>query len=218
MPSLRWIQEASWRVCCLNNDACLFFSRESDMNIQSGYGALVYQTINNITLQQAGGSVAKSPTAEAARNAASADTADRVTLSSAARELAAKENNATQTRTPAQEKLLAAAGSDRQSAEKIARDLADSTSTIFFNLRDSILNEVRTLSTSGRIVDDDFIARFQSGAAQIDAQRRAICESEKAKGTDPVEILSMMIDFTNSQSKDYLEATGWGWRGSSPPA
>lgn len=190
------------------------------MNIQSGYGALVYQTINNITLQQASGSVAKSPTVEAARNAASANTADRVTLSSTARELAAKESNATQTRTPAQERLLAAASSDRQSAEKIAKDLADSTSTIFFDLRDSILNggEVRTLSTSGRIVGDDFIAKFQSDAAQIDAQRRAIYESEKIKGTDPVDILAMMIDFTNSQSKDYLEATGWGWRGSSPPA
>jgi hypothetical protein len=74
------------------------------------------------------------------------------------------------------------------------------------------------LATTGQIVGDDYIDRFSKEASAIDIQRRSMYETEKAKGTDPLQILSMMIDFTNMQSQDYLNATGWGWRGSAPPA
>lgn len=77
---------------------------------------------------------------------------------------------------------------------------------------------VRKLSTTGEIVDEDYVKKFYETAAGIDAQRLSIYETETKKGTDPVEILSKMIDFTNQQSQDYLDATGWGWRGSAPPA
>jgi len=45
--------------------------------------------------------------------------------------------------------------------------------------------------------------------AAIDAQRQALYNAEKAKGTNPVDIIAKMIDFTNAQSRDYLEASGW---------
>ncbi len=130
---------------------------------------------------------------------------------------------ATQTITPAQQKLLNAAKSDRASAEKIAYDLANTHSTIFFDISDQLGAgnggaPVRKLSTTGEIVSDDYIKRFSEAASGIDAQRLSIYETETKKGTDPVEILSKMIDFTNQQSQDYLDATGWGWRGSTPPA
>ena len=74
------------------------------------------------------------------------------------------------------------------------------------------------LSTTGEIVDEAYVKKFNESAAVIDAQRLAIYESESKKGTDPVEIISKMIDFTNRQSQDYLDASGWGWRGTSAPA
>jgi len=70
--------------------------------------------------------------------------------------------------------------------------------------------------SSGRIIDDAFKSKFESEAAVIDSRRLEIYQSEKAKGTDPLQILIKMLDFTNSQSQDYLEATGWGYMGRMP--
>lgn len=144
-----------------------------------------------------------------------ADYADKVTISSAAKNLAASESNlvVTPQRTPAQEHLLRAASSDRASAEQIAYNMTVAPSTIFYSSiydmgADGKLNR---LASSGRVIDENFRDSFNREASIVDAQRRAIYESEKAKGTDPVQIISMMIDHINSQSSDYLEATGWGW-------
>lgn len=71
--------------------------------------------------------------------------------------------------------------------------------------------KLNKLASSGRIIDADFRDKFTREASLVDAQRRNIYETEKAKGTDPVQIISMMIDHINSQSSDYLEASGWGW-------
>lgn len=131
---------------------------------------------------------------------------------------------ATQTITPAQQHLLDAAKSDRASAEKIAYGMAYTPSGIAWNISgqrgvgDGTGEFVRKLSTTGEIVGDDYIKKFNETAPGIDAQRQAIYDSETKKGTDPVEILSKMIDFTNRQSQDYLNATGWGWRGTTSPA
>lgn len=157
--------------------------------------------------------------------APAANYAEKVTLSAEGMTLAAEESKPvfTQQRTYAQERLLQAASSDRASAEKIAYDLANANSTIFFDISDQLGAgnggaPVRKLSTTGEVVSYDYIKIFSEAAPGIDAKRLSIYETEKKKGTDPVEILSKMIDFTNQQSQDYLDATGWGWRGSAPPA
>lgn len=158
-----------------------------------------------------------------------ADIADKVTISTEGKALAAGESQPvfTQQRTYAQERLLQAASSDRASAEKIAYGMANTPSTIFYDISGqpgvgdgpaTVAFGTRKLSTTGEIVGDDYVEKFFSKAPAIDAQRQAIYETETKKGTDPVEILSKMIDFTNMQSQDYLNATGWGWRGTSAPA
>jgi hypothetical protein len=95
----------------------------------------------------------------------------------------------------------------------MARDMADSPSMIAYDISDylaaGIPFELNKLSSTGRIVDEAFKERFAAEAPSIDAQRLALYNAEKAKGTNPVEILSKLIDFTNMQSTDYLEATGW---------
>ncbi|MFZ2972891.1 MAG: hypothetical protein WA049_09640 [Ferribacterium limneticum] len=186
---------------------------------------MIIQGLNNIA--SAFGSSHKSVVERQTSPAPTADYADKVTLSRAGKTLAANETGATQTRTYAQERLLQAASSDRASAEKIAYGMATTPSTIFYDISGqpgvgdglaTVAFGTRKLSTTGEIVGDDYVEKFYETAPGIDAQRQAIFETETKKGTDPVEIISKMIDFTNQQSQDYLDATGWGWRGSAPPA
>ncbi len=177
------------------------------MIIKSGNDVLAYNASSRIALQQQGGDIMKPELTAPAKNA------DQVTLSNVGKALAVDESNTAQPRTLAQEKLIMAASSDRESAEKIAQDMAYTPSTIFYDLSGvGGGEEVKKLSTSGRIIDDQFKSKFNSESSVIDAQRRAIYEAEKSKRTDPLLILSKMIDFTNSQSQDYLEASGWGYQ------
>ncbi len=109
--------------------------------------------------------------------------------------------------------MLKSAASDPQSAEKLASEMANTPSTIFYDIRDQLApgkmgQPVNKLS-SGRIIDDAFKEKFAGEASVVDAQRKALYDSEKAKGTPADQILAKLFDFTNSQSKDYLEATAW---------
>jgi hypothetical protein len=151
----------------------------------------------------------KSSALDSTKSAGASSTVDQVTISAAAKELAAKENNATQPRTPAQERLLKSASSDPEGAKKFAYDMAVVPSGIFYDISNVRGNEPVNKLSSGRIIDDAFKQKFASEASVIDAQRLAIYNSETKKGTDPVQILSMMFDYTNLQSRDYLEASGW---------
>ena len=141
-----------------------------------------------------------------------AKSTDTVTISDAAKALAAGGNGATQSRTAIQQGVLKSASEDPQFAEKYAYDMANTPSVIFYDISDSFIsgnmNDIK-LSSTGQKVDQAYKDKFATEASAIDAKRLEIYNSEKAKGTDPVTILSKMIDFTNSQSRDYLEATGW---------
>ena len=182
------------------------------MNVSLGQGVLVYQGAKVSALQPSG----QPPLATAApkewRGAAAAR--DRVTISDAARAMAAKESGATQARTAIQEKLLAdAASGGPQFAARMAEEMATSSSTIFYDISEYIASGVAfkldKLSSTGRRVDEAFKERMTTEMASVDAQRLALYNAEKAKGTNPVDIIAKMIDFTNAQSRDYLEASYW---------
>ncbi|WP_306606571.1 hypothetical protein [Azonexus sp.] len=180
---------------------------------------MIIQGLGNIT--SAYEATYKAATERQTASAPTANYAKKVTISNAAKNLAAIEGNTvfTQQRTPAQENLLRAASSDKASAEKIAYDMANASSTIFYDIRgqrgvgDGTGDFVRKLSSTGEIVNKAYEDNFFKQASLIDTQRRSLYESEKARGTDPLSILGKMIDFTNSQSEDYLEASGWTYKG-----
>jgi hypothetical protein len=93
--------------------------------------------------------------------------------------------------------------------------MAHVNSQIFYNLRDSPPNGPFGLAVTGEFVTDEYKENFTKIAPLIDQQRVSLYEAEKAKGTDPVEILKKLFDFTNSQPRSYREATGqveeaWG--------
>lgn len=121
-------------------------------------------------------------------------------------------NGATPSRTAVQEDILRYAQASSQDAERLAHDMAYCRSDICYDLTESIktnrMEDIK-LASSGEKVGDDYKRQFYHNASKIDAQRMQIYNTEKAKDTDPVIILSKMIDFTNSQSRDYLAATGW---------
>ncbi|MDQ5897004.1 MAG: hypothetical protein QG612_1090 [Pseudomonadota bacterium] len=58
-------------------------------------------------------------------------------------------------------------------------------------------------------VRNAYVKNFEREASRVDSGVRDIYFSEKEKGTDPVQIVAKMIDFKNSQSSGYLEATGF---------
>jgi hypothetical protein len=144
-----------------------------------------------------------------------ANIADPVTPSNDVQAPAAKAGKAEPTRTTAQNRLIGAAMSSPQDAAKLAYDVANVNSQIFYNLRDSPPNGPFRLAVTGEFVTDEYKANFEKIASQADQQRLALYESEKAKGTNPVDILKKMFDFTNSLPRSYREATGqveeaWG--------
>lgn len=182
------------------------------MNIQSDYGVLSYQGADRVGISKLGAATTKSTLADVSGSQGSSPSSTQVSISDAARKLASQDGAPTQSRTAIQEKLLKSAASDPQSAEKLAYEIANTPSTIFYDIRDQLasgkIGPVNKLS-SGRIIDDAFKEKFASAASVIDTQRKALYDTEKANGTPADQILAKLFDFTNSQSKDYLEATAW---------
>lgn len=182
------------------------------MNIQSGYGVLSYQGADRVGISKLGATTTKSPPADMVGSSGANFSTTQVSISDAARKLASQEGSLTQGRTAIQEKLLNSAASDPQGAERLVHDIAYTPSTIFYDIRDQLatgeMGSVNKLS-SGRVIDDAFKEKFTNEASVIDAQRKELYDSEKAKGTPVDQILAKLFDFTNSQSKDYLEASGW---------
>jgi hypothetical protein len=181
------------------------------MNIQPSYGVLAYQAPGKIDLQQLGRSTTKSSPIDTAKNTGLSNTVDKVTISAAAMELAARESNAPPSRTPAQEKLLASCASDAEGAEKIANGMATIPSRVMYDISSG---EIRLASTGQSMEDETvrnaYVKNFEREASTVDLKLREIYNTEKAKGTNPAEIVSKMIDCKNSQSSGYLEATAWG--------
>jgi hypothetical protein len=141
--------------------------------------------------------------------------ADPVTLSTEGKVYAEKASNGEPTRTTAQNRLIREAMLNPQYAEKLAYEMAHVNSCICYNLRDSPPTGPFKLATTGEFVTEEYKENFTKIAPLIDQQRASLYETEKAKGTDPVEILNRMFDFINSQPRNYLEATGqvekaWG--------
>lgn len=122
--------------------------------------------------------------------------------------LAASEGGSATARSPGQERFLQTL-SDNTPAEsdKLAYELANSRSDISYDISHG---DIR-LSSTGEVVGEGYAEKFSKLAAAVDAQKRALYDSEKAKGTDPKEIIAKIIDFQNSQSQEYRVATGVGF-------
>ena len=182
------------------------------MMIQSNYGISAYGGIAALSAQRQTSRITQAMTA------AAAETAEQVTISDAGKALAAQENTSApaRPRTPRQEEFLDwYAQLSPADIKDAARRMAESPSMIVYTLPIEGGSGPARLASSGKNMDDDdayaYIERFNQMAMRIDAQRQALYEAEKSKGTDPLEIMGKMIDFTNSQPYEYREATDQGY-------
>lgn len=176
------------------------------MMIQSNYGISAYGGIAALSAQRQASRITQAMTA------AAAETAEQVTISDAGKALAAREDVPVRRRTPAQEDLLDwYAQLSPADVANAAKRMAESPSWIAYRVPADENDWPPKLYSSGRVVDDAYIERFNQMAMRIDAQRQALYEAETRKGTDPLEIMGKIIDFTNSQPYEYREATDQGY-------
>lgn len=174
------------------------------MNIQSNYGLQAFQNAGKVSAQAP---VAATQAQSSVVGGTSSSTTDKVSISSAARALAFSEKASTPARTPAQERLMETVKDDTDAnVDRVAYDLAYSQSRVAFD----ISHGDTRLASTGQVVSDDYVSNFDKLAAAVDAQQRALYDFEKAKGTDPKEILAKIIDFRNAQSVEYKTGTAWG--------
>ncbi|MBR4737337.1 MAG: hypothetical protein IK051_06710 [Rhodocyclaceae bacterium] len=177
------------------------------MMIQANYGISAYGGIAAISAQRQTSHITQAMTA------AAAESAEQVTISDAGKALAAREDAPTRPRTPKQEAFLNwYAQASPATVKEAARRMAESPSRIVYTLPPEGGDFTGDkLYSSGKFVDDAYINRVNQMAMRIDAQRQALYEDEVRKGTDPLEIMEKMIDFTNSQPYEYREATDQGY-------
>ena len=178
------------------------------MMIQANYGVSAYGGIAALSAQRQTSRITQAITS------AAAETAEQVTISDAGKVLAAQENTSApaRPRTPRQEEFLDwYAQASPGTVKDAARRMAESPSWIAYRAPADENDWPLKLYSSGRVADDAYIERFNQMAMRIDAQRQALYEAEKSKGTDPLEIMGKMIDFTNSQPYEYREATDQGY-------
>ena len=176
------------------------------MMIQANYGVSAYGGIAALSAQRQTSRITQAMTA------AAAESAEQVTISDAGKALAAREDAPARPRTPKQEEFLDwYAQASPSTVKDAARRMAESPSWIAYRVPADENDWPPKLYSSGRVVDDAYIERFNQMAMRIDAQRQALYEAEKSKGTDPLEIMGKMIDFTNSQPYEYREATAQGY-------
>jgi hypothetical protein len=176
------------------------------VNIQASSGITSYQPTDRVGLAKKMGTLTQS-------TSGSSSSSTNVSISDAARNFASQETVATQGRTAIQQRAINSAAADPQWADKMAEGFANVRSQIAYDISDQLgpgkHEFTRKLSSTGRIIDDAFEENFYKEASRVDAQKKEIYAAEKAKGTPSAEIYAKLIDFTNTQSSDYLEGTGW---------
>ena len=177
------------------------------MNIQTNYSSYGTQVSNYIAPQKTSEAKTQDLT-ETSGNRFLSDSSSTVTISKSAAELASRENTTT-TRTPEQQKLIDSLKDNPAGAESIAYGMATIPSQVVYDISSG---EIRLKSTGQLMENEDvrnaYVKNFQTQASKIDAQVKEIYYREKSNGTAAADIVAKIIDFKNTQSPTYLEATG----------
>lgn len=136
---------------------------------------------------------------------ASGSTADKVTLSAAARERSAPPAAAASAAP-----LSRAAHTNAADADRLARDFAYTEDRPLLDATDFLAGKgPLKYAATGESVTADSEASFEKHAAQALKGRIALYESEKAKGTPGADIYDKIVSYMNAQSADFLQHTGW---------
>lgn len=105
-------------------------------------------------------------------------------------------------------RIIRDAEADPQYAERTAYDFAHDTWSLTGPLV-NIKTDPMTYSFTGEPVTADSMAAFKSQAASAHAEKLAIYQAEKSKGTPAADILKKLYAVTNNQGDNYLHKIGW---------
>ena len=144
-------------------------------------------------------------------SSAAATIADPVTISEAARTLAASSAPAEEAPSLRYRRImLADAKADPDLAQKAAREYANDRS---YELHGPLVDirDYPTLyfSATGEVVTEESLAAFKEEAAKAREGRMALYQAEKAKGTPDAEILEKLFAYTDTLSDNYLSKINW---------
>lgn len=144
------------------------------------------------------------------------DAASSVTFSAEARELASGSQTAQGSRTATQVALLdAIKDGSVDELDQLAEWMAFTPSRVVYDISQDLSSgrmQGRRLASTGQLVGEEFAGDFERYASGIDSELKALYVTEKARGTDPFEIIAKIVDFKNAQSERYRQATAWGYR------
>lgn len=181
------------------------------MIVQGGYN-----------IASAYGTTQQSPIQRQITPATTANPADQVSISAAARALAAKESPLSPTN--AGHAMGTRAGDNLRWQEIVLNDVKEYPSWGEQFTRDFAYD--KSFETGGPLVDisayptvrytytgelvtESNLAAFKSEAAAVRMGKSALYEAEKAKGTPDVEILEKLFRYTDTQPDSYLNIIGW---------
>jgi hypothetical protein len=181
------------------------------MKIRSSYVTLTHQAATRIEVRQLGRARPSYSYVGMKVTSGASNEEGKVTISTEAIELNKIGIGAAPFRTPAQEKLLASFAADAVGAENAAYGMATIPSRVMYDISSGGLR----LASTGQSMEDEtvrknYVKNFELEASAVDSKLLDIYNTEKAKGTNPAEIVAKMFDWKNSQSAGYLEATAWG--------
>lgn len=139
---------------------------------------------------------------------------DKVTISAAAAELAAKPaDQAKETQYSISDSKYAwlskAAHEDSAFAESFTKTMINEPPIILYDA-DSAFNPPLRFAITKQIATPERVAAFMVESKDIVAKRLDIFQSEKAKGSSYAEILDKLITYNDSLPESYRQFTGWG--------
>ncbi len=137
--------------------------------------------------------------------------ADTITISDAARTLAASSSPAEEAPSLRYRRImLADAKADPDLAKKAAREYAnDRSHELHGPLVDIRDYPTIRFSATGEVVTEESLAAFKTEAAKAREGRMALYQAEKAKGTPDAEILEKLFAYTDTLSDSYLSKINW---------
>jgi hypothetical protein len=137
--------------------------------------------------------------------------ADKVTISQAARNLAAA--SGANTTSVGQSRLSVEAHTNPALAEKMAHEMAYDSDMPLLNITDFLNGTGPTrYSISDQPVTEESQTFFNQESARVTSERIALFEAEKAKGTPPAEIIDKMVAYMDAQPQRYQDMIAWHQR------
>jgi hypothetical protein len=160
-------------------------------------------------------STSRESSSSTATSSASSTTADKVTISAAGKDAAAKFASTSSTQAAAhpfleyRDQTLRDAKADPEFAAKTAYEFAQDDSFVLHGPMVDITQEPMRYSATGEVVTEKGVAEFKAQASKARDELITLYQSEKGKGTPDAQILEKLFSARDAQPDSYLKKLNW---------